>query len=464
MGKKRKKSEAEGQTFFDLYGDLSAKDGEVKCRDMHEQGFQTSMKRKHEAKRTEDLMGGVADLRNLVRAWERVRSNKGSGGIDRETIESFGERAWPHLREIQGKLLQGVYKPAAVRGVKIPKPSGGKRQLGIPTVSDRIVQQALAQVLMPRYEKVFSESSYGFRPNRGAHDALKQGSAYVEEGYSFVVDLDLEKFFDRVNHDRLMARLARDLGDRRVLRLILGFLKVGLMQNGVCRRREEGTPQGGPLSPLLANIVLDELDKELERRGHKFCRYADDCNIYVKTRAAGERVMRSITQFITRKLRLKVNETKSKVARSTRCKFLGHTIGNKGQLWISKKSKERATDKLKTLTGRNRGRKFELIIGEINRYLAGWLAYYKLASAKKWLKETEQWLRRRLRCYRLKQCKRAYPMAKFLMKLGASEFMAWETAGCSKGWYRKSLTSGAHTAMGNKWFCEIGLIPLVLPS
>lgn len=464
MGNKRKKSEVEGQMLFDFCGGLSAEGGEVKCRDMRGQGSQKPVKRKHEAERREDLMGRVSDMGNLARAWGRVKSNKGSGGVDGESVEAFGERAWAHLREMQGELLQGKYRPTAVRGIEIPKPSGGARQLGIPTVKDRIVQQALAQVLMPRYERVFSESSYGFRPNRSAHDALKRGSAYVEEGNSIVVDLDLEKFFDKVNHDRLMARLARDIGDNRILRLILGFLKAGLMRNGVCQRRDEGTPQGGPLSPLLANVVLDELDKELEKRGHKFCRYADDCNIYVKSLAAGERVMESVTRFITRKLRLKVNEAKSKVAPSGGCTFLGYTIGTKGQLWVSRKSKSRVTDKLKGMTKRNRGRKFEQIIGEINLYLGGWLAYYKLASAKRWLTETEQWLRRRLRCYRLKQCKRAYPMAKFLMSLGASEFAAWETAGCRKGWYRKSLTGGAHIAMGNGWFREMGLIPLALPS
>ena len=463
MGKKRKKRDAEGQMTFDLCGNLSAEGGEVKGRDALGQGSQTPVKRKHEPVRREDLMGKIADLGNLARAWRRVKANKGSGGIDGETVAKFDGKAWAHLNEIRSGLLDGDLKPVAVRGVEIPKPNGGKRQLGIPTVKDRVVQQAVAQVLTPRYEQVFSESSHGFRPNRSAHDALGRGSAYVAEGYSTVVDLDLEKFFDKVNHDRLMARLARDIGDSRVLRLVLSFLKAGLMKDGVCQSREEGTPQGGPLSPLLANIVLDELDKELERRGHRFCRYADDCIILVRTPRAGERVMESITRFIERKLRLKVNKAKSKVAPSRECKFLGYTIGGKGQLRISKESKERMTERLKALTKRNQGREFEAVIREINAFLRGWLNYYGLASAKVWLTGTEAWLRRRLRCYRLKQCKRRFAIAKFLMKSGLPEWRAWLLAMSRKGWYRMSVSPQAAEAMNNKWFAEMGLIPLVSP-
>ncbi|MBP5786458.1 MAG: group II intron reverse transcriptase/maturase [Kiritimatiellae bacterium] len=408
----------------------------------------------------EDLMGRIADLGNLKRAWERVKSNKGSGGIDGETVEAFGERAWTHLREMQSELLEGRYRPVPVRGVEIPKPNGGKRQLGIPTVKDRIVQQAVAQTIMPRYERVFSDSSYGFRPNRRAHDALRRGSAYVAEGYSTVVDLDLSKFFDRVNHDRLMARLARDIGDGRVLRLVLAFLKAGLMQNGVCWRREEGTPQGGPLSPLLANVVLDELDKELERRGHRFCRYADDCNIYVRSQRAGERVMESITRFITRRLRLKVNEEKSKVAPSRECAYLGYTIGSNGQLRIAPKSKEKMRARLKELTARNRGRSLGKVVGELNRVTRGWIEYFKLASAKRWRSETDAWLRRRLRCYRLKQCKRRSGIVGFLVSRGLKARWAGAIAGSGKGWYRLSNTPQANKAMRLEWFSEIGYIPL----
>ncbi len=422
------------------------------------------MEGKHELGDTENLMEKVADANNLYVAWKHVRANKGSSGIDGQTVEEFEQKALSHILEMQKQLLAEQYIPVAVRGVQIPKPNGGTRQLGIPTVKDRIVQQAVAQTLSPKYERVFSESSFGFRPNRSAHQALKQGSAYVAEGYSTVVDLDLEKFFDKVNHTRLMARLARDIKDSRLLRLILKFLKAGLMQNGVCRRREEGTPQGGPLSPLLANIVLDELDKELERRGHRFCRYADDCNIYVKSQKAGERVMEGVKQFITRKLRLKVNEAKSKVAKSWECAFLGYTIGYNGKLWIAKKSKERMKKRIKELTRRNRGRKLEAVIGELNKTLGGWLVYFRLANAKGWCGETEQWLRRKLRCYRLKQCKRRIGIARFLMENGCTEYQAWELAMSRKGWYRMALSPQANMAMGNEWFRRLGLIPIATPK
>ena len=405
------------------------------------------MEGKHELGDTGNLMEKVADANNLHVAWKRVRANKGSSGIDGQTVEEFEGKALSHILEMQRQLLAEQYKPVAVRGVRIPKQNGGTRQLGIPTVKDRIVQP-----------------SFGFRPKRSAHQALKQGSASVEGGCSTVVDLDLEKFFDKVNHTRLMARLARDIGDGRLLRLILKFLKAGLMQNGVCRRREEGTPQGGPLSPLLANIVLDELDKELERRGHRFCRYADDCNIYVKSQKAGERVMESIKRFITRKLRLKVNETKSKVAKSGECTFLGYTIGNGGKLWIAKKSKERMKKRIKELTRRNRGRKLETVIGELNRTLGGWLVYFRLANAKNWCSETERWLRRKLRCYRLKQCKRRIGIARFLMENGCMEYQAWELAMSRKGWYRMALSPQAHKTMGAEWFRRLGLIPIAIPK
>ena len=408
MGRKRRKSEAPGQLEIDWTGCgglPAAQGGGVESRRSAAQGSQKPVAGCRFGG-TETLMEEVASMPNLARAWKRVRANKGSCGVDGESVAAYGERVMERLLEMRKRLLGGTYRPSAVLGVEIPKPSGGVRQLGIPTVEDRIVQQALAQRLAPRYEAVFSESSYGFRPGRGAHDALRKGAGHVAEGFSVVVDLDLEKFFDRVNHDRLMARLARDIGDKRVLRLIRRFLTAGLMKDGVCQRREEGTPQGGPLSPLLANVVLDELDKELERRGHRFCRYADDCNIYVRSRKAGERVMEGVRRFIERKLRLKVNEAKSRVAPSGECKILGYTIGEGGRLRVAAKSKERMRAKLKALTKRNRGRSLGEVIGEVNRSTAGWLEYFRLAAAKRWLAETEGWLRRRLRCYRLKQCKR----------------------------------------------------------
>ena len=466
MSRKGREKDLEGQMImsFDFPNHLLCEGVKVEASPKQNQDSQKVMEGKRVFEGTGNLMEKVADANNLWEAWRRVRANKGSGGIDGQSIEEFERKALSRILEMQTQMLAEKYKPTAVRGVQIPKPNGGTRQLGIPTVKDRIVQQAMAQVISPLYEKVFSESSYGFRPSRSAHQAVKQGSAYVAEGYSIVVDLDLEKFFDEVNHTRLMARLARDIKDRRVLRLIVKFLKVGLMQNGVCARREQGTPQGGPLSPLLANIVLDELDKELERRGHRFCRYADDCNIYVKSQKAGERVMEGIKQFITRKLRLKVNEAKSKVANSKECTFLGYTIGDKGKLWISKKSKARIKTRIKALTRRNRGRKLEAIIGELNQTLRGWLMYFRLAEAKRWCKETEKWLRRKLRCYRLKQCKRRIGIARFLMQNGCTEYQAWETAMCRNGWWRKSRFAQANKAMGNEWFRNLGLIPFALPK
>ena len=466
MGRKRRKSEAPGQLEIDwtACGGLpAAQGGGVESRRSAAQGSQKPVAGcRFEG--TETLMEEVASMPNLVRAWKRVRANKGSCGVDGESVAAYGERAMERLLEMRKRLLGGTYRPSAVRGVEIPKPSGGVRQLGIPTVEDRIVQQALAQRLAPRYEAVFSESSYGFRPGRGAHDALRKGAGHVAEGFSVVVDLDLEKFFDHVNHDRLMARLARDIGDKRVLRLTRQFLTAGLMKDGVCPRREEGTPQGGPLSPLLANVVLDELDKELERRGHRFCRYADDCNIYVKSRKAGERVMEGVRRFIERKLRLKVNEAKSRVAPSRECKFLGYTIGDGGQLRVAAKSKERMRAKLKALTKRNRGRSLTEVIGEVNRFAAGWLEYFRLAAAKKWLVDTEGWLRRRLRCYRLKQCKRRIGVARFLMERGCREETAWMLAMSRKGWYRKADTPQAHSAMDIAWFRLQGLRPFALPT
>ena len=466
MGRKRKKREAEGQMdlFIDYCRNLTAGGGEVERRDNDAQGSQKPVKEGKRLGGTENLMERVADLANLNRAWMKVRANKGKGGIDGETIEKFESKAWPHICEIRREMLEEMYEPTAVRGVQIPKPNGGVRQLGIPTIRDRIVQQALAQVMSPIYEGVFSESSYGFRPNRRAHDAVRRGSAYVAEGYQTVVDLDLEKFFDKVNHDRLLARLARDMDDRRITRLIGKFLKVGLMEDGVCQTRREGTPQGGPLSPLLANIVLDELDKELERRGHRFCRYADDCNIYVKSQKAGERVMGSITRFITGKLRLKVNEAKSKVAPSTQCTFLGYTIGTKGRLWIAEKSKERMRSRLKAITTRNRGRKLEAIIRELNTYLTGWLAYFKYATASHFLRETGRNLRRRIRCYRLKQCKRKIGIVRYLTGLGMKPNEAWKVAKSRKGWFRKSDAPQVKVYMNKTWFDELGLVPLAIKT
>jgi len=332
--------------------------------------------------------------------------------------------------------------------------------LGIPTVLDRFVQQAILQIMEPIFDPTFSESSFGFRPKRSAHQALKSASEHVKSGLIVVVDVDLEKYFDRVNHDILMSRIARRIGDRRLLKILREFLKAGILIDGVCMRRKEGTPQGGPLSPLLSNILLDELDKELERRGHKFCRYADDCNIYVRTLQAGKRVMESIKQFLGKRLKLRINETKSAVALVEERKFLGYRIYCSGNLSIAPESLKRMRTKVRKLTKRNRGVKFERVIVELNEYLRGWLNYFQLSNSRTVLLNLDQWLRRRLRSYRLKQCKRKHATAKYLMQLGVSKRNAWEIAGLGKSWWSKSRNPAVHGAMTTKWFEELKLFSL----
>ncbi|MEJ2709142.1 MAG: group II intron reverse transcriptase/maturase [Anaerolineales bacterium] len=407
-----------------------------------------------------DLMEQICERDNLNRAYKRVKSNKGAPGVDGMTVEDLYPWLLEHKGELVRWLLEGSYKPQAVRGVEIPKPNGGVRQLGIPTVVDRLVQQAIAQVLEGILEPTFSDSSYGFRPGRSAHDALKAGAKYVAEGRVIVVDMDLEKFFDRVNHDVLMSRLARRIGDKRLLRIIRRFLEAGMMKAGVCIERYQGTPQGGPLSPLLANLLLDELDKELEKRGHRFCRYADDFNIYVYSKAAGERVMASITKFLEKKLRLRVNREKSKVAFVREVKFLGYRILPGGRLAIAPESLKRMKLRVKQITRRNRGISLAMMIAELNAYLSGWVTYFRYAECKKHLQTLDKWIRRKLRCVRLKQRKRAKSIADFLQSLGVPEWRAWLLALSGKGWWRLAGSPQAHEAMDNAWFQEQGLVNL----
>ena len=409
----------------------------------------------------QELMERVAEEANLVEALGRVCANKGSAGIDQMSVAEL--RAWlsqrTHRAELRERLISGSYQPALVRGVQIPKPGGqGVRQLGIPTAMDRLIEQAMLQVLEPLFDPYFSESSFGFRPGRGAHDALRQASEYVAQGRSIVADLDLEKFFDRVQHDVLMVRVARRVKDKRVLALIGRFLRAGMMQNGVCVRREEGTPQGGPLSPLLANILLDDLDKELEKRGHWFCRYADDCNIYVKSETAGQRVMASVTEFLEKQLKLKVNRPKSAVGHVRERKFLGYRLLEGGALGVAPQSQEKLKGDLRELTRRNGGQSLEQVIGAVNEKLTGWIQYFHLARMKSVLEDLSQWLRRRVRSLKLKQCRRTYAIACFLMKEGESERSAWMLALSGKGWWRLADTPQAHRAMSLSWFKANGLI------
>ncbi len=409
-----------------------------------------------------ELMDAICAPSNLNSAFRQVKRNKGAAGVDRLTIEATEHwlRSHNNAREFRQRLLDGNYHPQAIRGVKIPKADGSERQLGIPTVLDRWIQQAIAQVLTPLFEPHFSNSSYGFRPKRSAHDALKQASAYVKSGKVFVVDVDLEKYFDSVNHDRLMSRLSEAIKDKQVLKLIRAYLTADLLQNGLVEQRQKGTPQGGPLSPLLSNIVLDELDKELEKRGHCFCRYADDCNIYVSSQAAAERVMASVKGFIESKLKLKVNDLKSACTLVGERQFLGYRILNNGSLTLSPKTQLRLKRRVRELTYRNRGRSFEQVISELNQFLRGWLQYFRLAKMTTHLRGLDEWIRRRLRCYRLKQRKRSYSIASWIISLGVKANLAWQLASSSKGWWRLSRNPVINQAMPNAWFKEQGLYSL----
>jgi len=410
---------------------------------------------------TAHLMERVCETENLNRAYARVKANKGSPGVDGMSVGQLGAWIERHKQEFVASLLDGSYQPQPVRGAQIPKPGGaGMRQLGIPTVVDRLVQQAMLQVLDPILDPTFSPHSYGFRAGLGAHDALEKAREHVADGRDIVVDIDLEKFFDKVNHDILMARLGRWVGDRRMLKIIGRFLRAGLMQNGVRVSREEGTPQGGPLSPLLANLLLDDLDKELEKRGHKFCRYADDCNIYGASQAAGERVLASVSEFLEKKLRLRVNREKSAVAFVREREFLGHRLLPGGKLGIAPRSLDRARERLRRTTRRSRGVSFEQVIGEINEFTVGWVAFFRHAACKTHLTAMDQWLRRRLRCLRLKQCKRTRTIARLLQRLGVPKDRAWIGAASGKGWWRCADTPPVHEGMSAAWFKSLNLVSL----
>jgi RNA-directed DNA polymerase len=409
------------------------------------------------------LMEAVVARENLLDAYARVMSNKGAAGVDEMPVEALKPYLQEHWARIKEDLLNGTYQPQAVRCVEIPKPNGGMRQLGIPTVVDRLIQQALHQVMSPLFEPDFSESSYGFRPGRSAQQAVLAAREYAAEGRRWVVDLDLEKFFDRVNHDVLMSRLARRISDRRVLGLIRRYLQAGMMTGGAVSQRVEGTPQGGPLSPLLSNILLDELDKELERRGHKFCRYADDCNIYVRSKAAGERVMKSVTEFLSKRLRLKVNAEKSAVARPWERKFLGYSMTwhKQPRLKAAPESIRRLKAKVRTIFREGRGRSLSQVIKDLNQLLRGWIGYFRLAEVKGVFEELDGWLRRKLRGLLWRQWKRPFTRAKNLMKRGLEKLRAWKSATNGRGAWWNAGASHMNEAFPKSYFDRLGLISLL---
>ena len=388
-----------------------------------------------------DLLGQALGRENMARAWKRVKANKGSAGVDGRTVQDTGEylrAAWPDIRR---SLQGGSYRPEPVRRVGIPKPGGGVRELGIPTVVDRLIQQALLQVLQPLIDPTFSEHSHGFRPRRSAHGAVLEAQQYVQAGYRTVVDVDLEKFFDRVNHDILMDRLAKRIADKPVLRLIRRYLQAGILAHGVHSERFEGTPQGGPLSPLLANVLLDEVDRELERRGHKFVRYADDCNVYVRSPKAGERVLQALRGCYAR-LALKVNESKTAVAEVWGRKFLGYclyvTSAGEVKRAVSGQAMHKLRERIRQLTRRTKGRSLEQIAEGLTGYVPGWKAYFRLAQTPKVMRELDEWLRHRLRAVRLKQWRRGTTMFRELRKLGASVDEAAIIAANARRWWRNS--------------------------
>jgi RNA-directed DNA polymerase len=410
------------------------------------------------------LLEKALERQNLLRALRRVKQNKGSPGIDGMTVDELPDHlraCWLTLRE---QLLTGRYQPQPVRRCEIPKPGGGKRELGIPTVLDRFLQQALLQVLQPLFDGSFSEHSHGFRPGRRAHDAVCEARRYVQTGKRWVVDVDLEKFFDRVNHDVLMSRLARRIADKRVLGLIRRYLTAGVMADGVVAERHEGTPQGGPLSPLLANVLLDEVDQELERRGHAFVRYADDLRVYVSSRRAGERVMCSLIQMLG-KLRLKVNLAKSAVDRAWRRPFLGFAFwvakGGRVAIRIAAKSIARMKARVRLLTRRNCGRSLVQVAKDLRSFLLGWKGYFRLTETPKVLRELDEWIRHRLRAIQLKHWKRGRTAYRELRARGASSVLAAQVAAHTRRWWKNS-TMALHIAMPNSYFDGLG-VPRLAP-
>ena len=407
-----------------------------------------------------NLMDEISTITNLRLAFRAVKRNKGAAGIDKMSVKEVEGNLDNILEELATSLNNRSYRPLPVRGVQIPKINGKMRQLGIPTVIDRIVQQAIAQVLNKIFDPIFSNSSFGFRPKRSAQMAVKQASRYVKEGRIWVVDIDIEQFFDKVNHDVLMSKLAKTIGDKILLKLIRRFLTAGLMQDGICKARNAAAPQGGPLSPLLSNILLHDLDKELEKRGHSFCRYADDCNIYVKSEVAGKRVMTNITKFIKNRLKLTVNKDKSAVSKIKHRKFLGFRILNNADITIARDSIKKIKDKIRILTKRNKPISLQMLIKEVNQVIRGWYHYFKGTKSSNLMKQLDCWIRRRIRCFRIKQRKRKYSIKTMLASMNVDQQDAWSIACSDNGWWRKSLNHIVHRAMNLEWFNKLGLFCL----
>lgn len=407
----------------------------------------------------EDWMERMVDRENVQRAWKRVKANRGAPGIDGMRVEDFPEFARTHWADIRQQLVEGHYQPQPVRRVSIPKPGGGERLLGIPTVVDRVIQQAVAQVLTPIFDPEFSASSFGFRPGRSAHGALRQVQAHIEAGYRVAVDLDLAKFFDHVQHDLLMARVGRKVRDKRLLALIGRYLRAGVWIGSSLQATEIGTPQGGPLSPLLANILLDDLDRELERRGHRFVRYADDVQILVKTPRAGERVKDSVTRFLTRKLKLVVNEQKSRVVRTNDCEFLGFTFRGTKLRWSDTAFAD-FRHRIRRLTGRSWGVSMEYRLQQLDQYVRGWMGYFGISDYYRPIPELDSWLRRRIRMCYWKQWRKTRTKVRHLLALGTSKRHAISTALSSKGYWHLAKTLATQTGMTNEWLKRQGLISI----
>lgn len=407
------------------------------------------------------LLDDILAAENLNTAFKRVKANRGSHGVDGMGVDELLPYLKLHGTALRQSLLDGTYCPQPVRRVEIPKPDGGIRLLGIPTVVDRMIQQAISQVLTPIYEAIFSHHSYGFRPKRSAHDAIRQAKHYISEGFQTVVDMDLEKFFDRVNHDKLMNLLARRISDKRVLKLIRSYLESGVMSEGLVSATDEGTPQGGPLSPLLSNVMLDELDKELERRKHRFCRFADDCNIYVKSKRAGDRVMKSVTEFIERYLKLRVNREKSAVDSPTRRKFLGFSFYRRNgeiHVRVHPKPVKRLREKIRLATSRSNGLSMKRRIHLLNNVTRGWVNYFRLADIQSHCKSLDEWMRRRLRMCYWKQWKLVRTRHKNLVRLGLSDSIAWQYANTRKSYWHTAGSQILKYTLTNDYFHRLGLI------